>query len=70
MAKRFQTLNIGAATVELAEYEAGSKGALTLVNYGTAALAAQIDATNADTVLAPAIGEIVREKGIDRKSVV
>ena len=64
MSKKFQTLNIGAATVELAEYEAGSKGALTLVNYGTAALAAPIDATNADTVLAPAIGEIVREKGI------
>ena len=64
MSKRFQTLNIGAATVELAEYEAGSKGALTLVNYGTASLAAPVDAENADTVLAPAIGEIVREKGI------
>ena len=64
MAKKFQTLNIGAATVELAEYEAGAKGALTLVNYGTASLAAPVDAENADTVLAPAIGEIVREKGI------
>jgi len=64
MSKRFQTLNIGAATVELAEYEVGSKGALTLVNYGTASLAAPIDAENADTVLAPAIGEIVRERGI------
>ena len=64
MSKRFQTLNIGAVTVELAEYEAGAKGALTLVNYGTAALAAPVDAENADTVLAPAIGEILRDKGM------
>ncbi len=64
MAKRFQTLNIGAATVELAEYEAGAKGALTLVNYGIASLATPIDAENADAVLAPALGEIVRERGI------
>ena len=64
MAKRFQTLNIGAATVELAEYEAGAKGELTLVNYGTAALAAPIDAENASTVLAPAVGEIMRERGM------
>ena len=64
MAKKFQTLNIGAATVELAEYEVGSKGALTLVNYGTASLAAPIDAENADTVLAPAIGEIMRDHGM------
>ena len=64
MAKKFQTLNIGAATVELAEYEAGARGALTLVNYGTAQLTAPIDAQNADTVLTPAIGEIVRERGI------
>ena len=64
MAKKFQTLNIGATTVELAEYEAGAKGALTLVNYGTAQLTAPIDAQNADTVLSPAIGEIVRERGI------
>ena len=64
MAKRFLTLNIGAATVELAEYEAGGKGALTLVNYGTANLAAPLDGGNADTVLPPALLEIVREKGI------
>ena len=64
MAKKFLTLNIGAATVELAEYEAGAKGALTLVNYGTAALAAPLDGGNAETILAPAILEIVREKGI------
>ena len=64
MSKKYQTLNKGAATVELAEYEAGAKGALTLVNYGTASLAAPVDAENADTVLAPAIGEIVRERGI------
>ena len=64
MSKKFLTLNIGAATVELAEYEADSKGALTLLNYGTAHLAAPLDAGNADTILSPALLEIVREKGI------
>ena len=64
MSKKYLTLNIGAATVELAEYEAGAKGALTLVNYGTAALAAPLDGGNAETILSPAILEIVREKGI------
>ena len=64
MAKKFLTLNIGAATVELAEYEAGAKGALTLFNYGTAQLAAPLDGGNAATILSPAILEIVREKGI------
>ena len=64
MSKKFLTLNIGAATVELAEYEAGAKGALTLVNYGTANLSAPLDGGNAETILAPALLEIVREKGI------
>ena len=64
MAKKFLTLNIGAATVELAEYEQGAKGALTLLNYGTARLAAPLDGGNAETILSPAILEIVREKGI------
>ena len=64
MSKKYLTLNIGAATVELAEYEASSKGALTLVNYGTAHLAAPLDGGNAETILSPAILEIVREKGI------
>ena len=64
MAKKFQTLNIGAATIELAEYEVGAKGALTLVNYGTAPLATPVDAENASAVLAPALGEIVRARGI------
>ena len=64
MAKKFLTLNIGAATVELAEYESGAKGALTLVNYGTAGLSAPLDGGNAATILAPALLEIVREKGI------
>jgi len=63
MAKRYLALDIGASSVKLAEYE-GGKGALTLVNYGVAALAAPIDAGNADTILAPALLEIVREKGI------
>ena len=63
MSKRYLTLDIGAANVVLAEYE-GGKDALTLVNYGKAALAEPVDATNADTVLAAAIGEITREKGI------
>ena len=63
MAKKFLTLNIGASAIALAEYEAsGSK--VTLVNYGLAPLAAPLDAGNADTLLLPAISEIVREKGI------
>ena len=64
MAKKYLTLNIGAATVSLAEYEADAKGALTLVNYGTASLAAPLDGGNAETILSPALLEIVREKGI------
>ena len=64
MAKKYLTLNIGAATVELAEYEEGAKGSLTLVAYGTAHLAAPLDAANAQTILPPALMEIVREKGI------
>ena len=64
MAKKHLTLNIGAANVELAEYETSAKGALTLLNYGTARLAASLDGGNAETILAPAILEIVREKGI------
>ncbi len=63
MAKRYLALDIGASSVKLAEYE-GGKGELTLVNYGIAALAAPIDSGNADTILSPAILEIVREKGI------
>jgi len=69
MAKKFLTLNIGAANVELAEYEAGAKGALTLVNYGIAPLAAPLDVGNAETILSPAILQIVREKGIRPGSV-
>ena len=64
MAKKLLTLNIGAATVELAEYEADSRGALTLLNYGTAHLAAPLDGGNAGTILSPALLEIVRETGI------
>ena len=64
MSKKHLTLNIGASAVELAEYEQGAKGALTLVNYGTAQLAAPLDGGNAETILSPAILEIVREKGI------
>ena len=64
MAKKYLTLNIGAATVELAEYEADSRGALTLLNYGTAHLAAPLDGGNAGTILSPALLEIVRETGI------
>ena len=63
MSKKILALNIGAATVELAEYEASGRS-LTLVNYGTAALAAPVDSENAETVLSPALLEIVREKGI------
>jgi type IV pilus assembly protein PilM len=63
MAKKFLTLDVGASSVALAEYEA-SGAQLTLLNYGTAALAAPIDSGDADTILSPAILEIVRERGI------
>ena len=63
MSKRYLTLDIGASSVKLAEYE-GGRGGLTLVNYGIAALAAPLDSGNADAILSPAILEIVREKGI------
>ena len=64
MAKKFLTLNIGAATVELAEYEAGAAGSLTLVNYGTAALAAPLDGGDAEMILSSALNEIVSSTGI------
>lgn len=64
MAKKLLTLNIGASGIALAEYEAGAGGALTLVNYGLAPLAAPLDAGNADAILAPALLDIVRNKGI------
>ena len=64
MAKKFLTLNIGAANVELAEYEAGSKGALTLLNYGTARLAAALDGGDVETILSSALQEIVQATGI------
>ncbi len=63
MAKRHLTLNIGASSVALAEYES-SGSSLTLVNYGTAPLAAPLDSGDADAILSPAILSIVREKGI------
>ena len=63
MAKKFLTLNIGATTVSLAEYEGGS-GSLTLVKYGTSRLAAPLDGGNTETILVPAILDIVREQGI------
>ncbi|MBP5791639.1 MAG: pilus assembly protein PilM [Kiritimatiellae bacterium] len=63
MAKKFLTLNIGAGGIALAEYES-SGSRLVLSNYGLARLAAPLDAENADTVLSPALLEIVREKGI------
>ena len=63
MSKKFLTLNIGASAIALAEYEA-SGSAVTLLKYGTAALAAPLDAGNAQTILVPALMEVVREKGI------
>ena len=64
MGKKFLTLDIGAANVTLAEYEAGAKGALTLLNYGMAPLSAPLDSGDAATILVPALMDIVREKGI------
>ena len=62
MAKKFLTLNIGAANIELAEYEQSGKS-LTLLNYGTVPLAAPLDGGNAETILAPALLELVRSRG-------
>lgn len=63
MGKKILALNIGASSVTLAEYERTGKG-LSLANYGSAALAAPLDAGDIETVLSPALMEIVREKGI------
>ena len=64
MANKFLTLNIGATNVVLAEYESSARGALTLLRYGVAQLAAPLDGGNAETILAPALMEIVRSTGI------
>ena len=64
MAKKFQTLNIGASFVEFAEYEASGKGALTLSHYGTAKLSVPLDFEAAEGILTPALQNIVRETGI------
>jgi len=64
MAKKFLTLNIGASYIELAEYESGAKGALTLSRYGTARLDAPLDFETADTILSPALLGLVRDTGI------
>lgn len=64
MAKRFLALDIGAANVALAEYEAGAKGVLTLVRYGFAPLAAPLDSGDAQTILVPALMESARMAGI------
>lgn len=64
MGKKIQTLNIGAQSVTLAEYEVLGKNSLKLLNYGVAKLAAPLDSGNASAILSPALLEIVREKGI------
>ena len=64
MAKKFLTLDIGAANVVLAEYESSGKGAFKLVKYGSAALAAPLDSGMAETILSPALTEIMRDSGI------
>lgn len=64
MAKKFLALDIGAANVALAEYEAGSGGGSTLVRYGLAPLAASLDSGDAQTILVPALMECVRTSGI------
>ena len=72
MANRFLTLNVGASQAVLAEYSAGGKGELTLVNYGMAPLA-PVDADTPgamESVLTPAIHAIMRERGIKAAPVV
>ena len=63
MAKTIQTLNIGAANIALAEYELGAKGAVKLLKYGVAELASPLDGGNVETILAPALREIIGAKG-------
>lgn len=63
MAKKFLTLNIGAANIQLAEYEQDGKTAVKLVKSGVAPLAASLDGGNAETILAPALLELVRTEG-------
>ena len=63
MAKRILTLDIGAASVTLAEFSVG-KGEATLLKYGMAALAAPFDPMDAADILPAAILGIAREKGI------
>ncbi|MBO7207828.1 MAG: type IV pilus assembly protein PilM [Kiritimatiellae bacterium] len=63
MGKKLLTLNIGASTVVLAEYDIGGR-APTLLKYGKSQLAAALDSGNASTILAPALHEIMRANGI------
>ena len=63
MAKRIQTLDIGASSVTLAEFSVGRDGA-TLLNYGTARLSAPFNPEVAANTLPEALLEIAREKGI------
>ncbi len=63
MGKKILTLNIGAATVTLAEFDIGGK-APVLLNYGTARLAASLDSGNASAILTPALHEIMRGHSI------
>jgi len=63
MAKKILALDIGAANIALAEYELAASGTPKLLKYGTARLAAPLDSGDAATILTPAIGEIVHEKG-------
>jgi hypothetical protein len=63
MGKKLLTLNIGASSVVLAEYDVGRK-APVLLKYGKATLAAPLDSGDASAILAPALHEIMRTKGI------
>ena len=61
--KKYLTLNIGAANLELAEYEAEGSGSLKLLNFGVAKLDASLDGGDVATILTPALLSLVREKG-------
>lgn len=63
MGKKLLTLNIGASSVTLAEFDAGSNRP-TLLKYGKATLAAPLDSGNVSTILSPALHEIMRSSGI------
>ena len=64
MAKRILALNIGAASLFLAEYAEQGRGQLKLMKYGTARFEQPWEPETADSVVTQALHDLMREKGI------